>query len=83
MSDVQRKELFLLYLRVHSLVMEHDTIVAAMRRDPEDEELHMMQIELHSECSTIEAQLRNQVQWNTKFQKGQTGKPLTWVRFQR
>lgn len=63
----------MLYLRVHSLVMEHDTIVAAMKRDPSDEELNMMQIELHSECSTIEALLRNQVQWTSKFQKGQTG----------
>jgi hypothetical protein len=66
-AKLQRKEMLLLFMRVHSLVVEHDTITAAMERDNKDDELAMMQIELHSECSTIETELRSKAQWTAKY----------------
>jgi len=65
--------MFLLLVRVNSLVVEHDTITDALKRDQTDEELSMMQIELHSECSTIESQLKNEAQWTGKYVTGCVG----------
>ena len=66
--------MFLLLVRVNSLVVEHDTITDALKRDQTDEELSMMQIELHSECSTIESQLKNEAQWAGKYVTGCVGR---------
>ena len=65
--------MFLLLVRMNTLVVEHDTITEALKRDPLDEELLMMQIELHSESSTIESQLKNEAQWTASYVTGCVG----------
>jgi len=75
---MQRKDMFLLLVRVNTLIVEHDTIAQALKRDQSDDELSMMQIELHSECSTIESQLKNEAQWTASYVTGCVG-ALTFV----
>jgi hypothetical protein len=73
-TDLQRKEMFLLFIRVNTLLVEHDTISAALARaGGTDEELSMMQIELQSECSTIEVSFNNEVHWTAKYIAGCVG----------
>lgn len=61
-------------MRVNTLLVEHDTISAALAREGGmDEELSMMQIELQSECSTIEVSFNNEIQWIAKYITGCVG----------
>lgn len=66
--------MFLLFVRVNTLLVEHDTISAALAREGgTDEELSLMQIELQSECSTIEVSFNNEIQWIAKYNTGCVG----------
>lgn len=58
--------MLLLFVRINNLVLEHQTICRAAARTPDDEELAMMQIEICSECTTIEADLLDPDAWASK-----------------
>ena len=63
----------MLFIRVNSLVIEHDTILSALSRSKNDTELLMMQLTLHSECSTLETELNTEMHWQAKYLKGFVG----------
>ncbi|OWZ44051.1 hypothetical protein C361_03389 [Cryptococcus neoformans Tu259-1] len=64
------RDIFIHFLRVHSFVIEFQTISRALERAPDDGELIMMQLELQSDCSVMEADLKDEPLWRTKWLSG-------------
>ncbi|WVW85894.1 hypothetical protein I302_107932 [Kwoniella bestiolae CBS 10118] len=64
-----RRDMFMLFLRIHSLVLEADIIHRAQERssDDEDDELEMMRMEIQAECSAVETELRDRETWTVKW----------------
>ncbi|WVF69417.1 hypothetical protein IAT40_004194 [Kwoniella sp. CBS 6097] len=64
-----KRDMFMLFLRIHSLVLEADIIYRAQDRssDDEDDELEMMRMEIQAECSTVETELRDREAWAIKW----------------
>lgn len=65
--------MFLAFIRIHSLVIESETIVKARERDQEDEELIMMQMELESEAAVMKADLLDEQLFEQKYKRGCEG----------
>ncbi|OCF40037.1 hypothetical protein I317_06175 [Kwoniella heveanensis CBS 569] len=64
-----KRDMFMLFLRIHSLVLEAEIIHRAQERssDDEDDELEMMRMEIQAECSAVETELRDRETWTVKW----------------
>lgn len=62
--------MFSLLLRVHSILLQLETIQEASGRTPCDEELSMMRMELQSEASGIKVDMMDAELFQQKYNKG-------------
>ncbi|WWC63881.1 uncharacterized protein I303_106486 [Kwoniella dejecticola CBS 10117] len=62
-----RRDMLLFFFRAHSLVIEYQTVSRGLERNPDDDELMMMQLGLKSDCSIIEADLKDEKMWEGKW----------------
>ncbi|WWD02341.1 hypothetical protein V865_000380 [Kwoniella europaea PYCC6329] len=64
-----KRDMFMLFLRIHSLALEAEIIYRAQERssDDEDDELEMMRMEIQAECSAVETELRDRETWTPKW----------------
>jgi hypothetical protein len=65
--------MLLALLRVHSLVIELETISKALQHNPEDDELVMMKMELESEASILKTELLDDGLFEEKYRRGCSG----------
>jgi hypothetical protein len=60
-------------LKANDLVMEYDTVMKALSRETQDEELSMMRIELQARASALDADLADAESWSDQHAYALTG----------
>jgi hypothetical protein len=63
----------MLLLKANDLVLEYETVMKALSRDAQDDELGMMRIELQARASALDADLDDEESWGHQSAHGLSG----------
>jgi hypothetical protein len=70
LTFLQSASMLVLFLQAQSYALEHQTIVAALRRTPSDGELQFMELEVKAKCKALEAELNDPQIWRRRWVEG-------------